>query len=162
MRDISVERTLMQSEKGKILKKKVEGEFNESTSVDKLVETLLRSFLKSESSYGLITDIRTDVEYVFRIVRELISEKGFDIYALRVRNEIYLSKAVEHFDDLYAVIKERSILKAKKGLIEIWDDDESRIMHFLVPSLRRHLPIGYENEYEREKIIEALLESYVD
>ncbi|MEM2320924.1 MAG: hypothetical protein QXS79_03460 [Candidatus Bathyarchaeia archaeon] len=144
------------------MKKKVEGEFEESTSVDKLVETLLRSFLKSESNYGLITDIRTDVGYVFRIAKELISEKGFDIYVLRVKNEIYLAKAVERFDDLYDVIKERSLLRAKKGLIEIWDDDESRILHFLVPSLRRHLPIEYENENERERIIETLLESYMD
>lgn len=146
---------------GRSLRKRVEGEFEESAGLNKLIETLLGSFLKSESSYGIITDIKTDIDNVFSFVKDIISKKGLDIYALKIRDEIYLSKAVRHFDELYDVIRGRSLLIAKKGLIEIWDDHESKILHFLVPSLRKHFPIEYENEYERKEIVEALIEKSV-
>lgn len=152
----------MRSQERKSLRKKVEEEFEESIGINKLLDTLLKSFLKSDSAYGLITDIKADVNNVFRIVKETISDKGLDIYALKIGNEIYLSKAIEHFNELYEVVKKRSLLKAKKGLMEIWDDCESRILHFLVPSLRRHLPIEYKDDREKKEIIEALLESYID
>lgn len=152
----------MQPQKRKSLRKRIEGEFEEGAGVNKLIETLLRSFLKSESNYGLITDIKTDVNYVFKLVRETISEKELDIYALKIRDEIYLSKTVEHFNELYKVIRERSQLKVKKGIIEIWDDDKSKILHFLVPSLRRHLPIEYESNREKKEIVETLLEEQLD
>jgi len=159
---ISVEWTQMQSQKRKPLKKSVEGEFDEGAGVNNLIETLLRSFLKSESNYGLITDIRTDVNNVFRLVKELIAEKNLNIYALKVRDEIYLSKAVEHFNELYKVVRERSQLKIKKGIVEIWDDSDNKILHFFVPSLRRHLPIEYESEHEKKEIMENLLEAHLD
>ncbi|MEM0050415.1 MAG: hypothetical protein QW424_02245 [Candidatus Bathyarchaeia archaeon] len=152
----------MQSQKRKSLKRRVEEEFDESTCANNLIETLLRSFLKSKSDYGLITDIRTNVNYVFNLVREKIAEKDLGIYALKVRGEIYLSKAIEHFNELYEVIRGRSQLIVKKDIIEIWDDSNNRILHFLIPSLRRHLPIEYDNEREREEIIEDLLESPLD
>ncbi|MEM1586857.1 MAG: hypothetical protein QXX99_05280 [Candidatus Bathyarchaeia archaeon] len=152
----------MQSQRKKTLRKRVEGEFDEDAGVNKLIETLLRSFLKSESSYGLITDIKTNVNYVFKLVRGLISEKELDIYALKIRDEIYLSKAIEHFNELYEVIKGKAQLKIKKDIIEVWDDEESRILHFLMPSLRRHLPIEYEGDREKKEIMEALLEEQLD
>ncbi|MEM1514516.1 MAG: hypothetical protein QXH24_00440 [Candidatus Bathyarchaeia archaeon] len=149
----------MQSQERKSLRKRVKGEFEESIGTNKLIETLLKSFLKSESNYGLITDIKTDVDRIFRFVKKMISKKGFDIYTLRVRDEIYLSKAIENFDGLYGVIKERSLLMVRKGLMEIWDDNEYRILHFLIPSLKRHFPIEYEDNCEKEEIIKALLEA---
>ncbi|MBS7640269.1 MAG: hypothetical protein QXJ19_06500 [Candidatus Bathyarchaeia archaeon] len=152
----------MCSQEGKSLRKKVEEEFEESIGINKLIDTLLKSFLKSDSAYGLITDIKADIDDVFRMVKEAISGKGLDIYALKIRNEIYLSKAIEQFNKLYEVVRKRSLLRAKKGLMEIWDDCESRILHFLIPSLRRHLPIEYKDDHEKKEIIEALLKSYVD
>lgn len=152
----------MQSQKRKSLKRRVEEEVEESTCVNNLIETLLRSFLKSSSDYGLITDIKSNVNYVFNLIREKIAEKDLNIYALKVRGEIYLSKAIEHFNELYEVIRGRSQLIVKKDIIEIWDDCDSRILHFLIPSLRRHLPIEYEDERERKEIIDDLLESPLD
>lgn len=153
---------LMREQRRRSLRRKVEGEFKEDTNINDLIETLLKSFLRSGSNYGLITDIETDVGHVFRIVQNLISEKNLNISALRIRDEIYLSKAVDHFDELYEVIRGRASLKAKKGLMEVWDDDESRILHFLVPSLRRHFPIEYEDDGEREEIIKSFLSSCAD
>lgn len=140
------------------LRREVEGEFEEGANIDRLVETLLASFLKSKSNYGLITDIKTDVDNVFRVVRDIISRKMLDIYALKVKNEIYLSKTIERFNKLYDTIRDKSSLKAKRDLVEIWDDNENKILHFLVPSLKRHFPIEYEDDREREEIIKALLE----
>lgn len=140
------------------MRREVEGEFEEGANIDRLVETLLASFLKSKSNYGLITDIKTDVDNVFRVVRDIISRKMLDIYALKVKNEIYLSKTIERFNKLYDTIRDKSSLKAKRDLVEIWDDNENKILHFLVPSLKRHFPIEYEDDREREEIIKALLE----
>jgi hypothetical protein len=143
------------------LKKKIEGEFIEDeANMSKLVEVLIKSFLMTDSDYGVISDIKIDVDYVYRIVRNYISEERLDVCALKLGNRIFMSKTNIGFDDIYVVIEEHSQLKAKKDMIEIWDDAINKIIHFLIMPLRKHFPIEYTTEVERDKIIDTLLDEY--
>ncbi|MEM1581971.1 MAG: hypothetical protein QXK89_05620 [Candidatus Bathyarchaeia archaeon] len=145
------------------LKKRVEGEFiEEDANINKLVETLIKSFLRTDSDYGAISDIKSDVNYIYRLVKNYISEEKLDIYALKLGNRILMSKTNIGFDEIYEVIKERSRLEAKKGIIEVWNDPESGIIHFLVLPLRKHFPIEYTTDNEKENIMNTLLEEYAD
>ena len=142
------------------LKKKVESEFiEEGANLTKLVKTLIRSFLRADSDYGAIADIKTDVNYIYKLVKNYIAKEGLDIYALKLGNRILMSKTNLGFDKLYEVIRGRSRLEAKKDNVEIWDDSENRILHFIIIPLRKHLPIEYKAD-EREKIIGILLKKY--
>lgn len=150
----------MQSQERRSLKKRIEGEFKEDFAINKLIETLIKSFLRSESDYGAITDIKADVDHVFRLVREYISRSELDICALKVKDSIFMSKTNVHFDEIYRVIRERSQLMVRRGIVEIWDDQNNRILHFLIMPLRKHFPIDYESIDEREEIEEILLKEY--
>jgi len=152
----------MQSQKRRPLRRKVSGEFEEDISIGKLIETLVKSFLKSDSDYGAITDIKTDVDSVFKLAREYISKEDLDICVLKIGNSIFMSKTSARFDDIYKVIKKNSQLTVKRDIIEIWDDAENGILHFLVLPLRKHFPIDYESNSERREIINALLKECVE
>lgn len=152
----------MPPQKSSPLRKRIEGEFIEGESVDKLVETLIKSFLRTDSDYGAITEIETGIDHIYRLVKNYISEERLDIYALKLENRILMSKTNIGFDDLYKVIKERSHLRAKKGIVEVWDDSESGIIHFLIMPIRKHFPIEYAADNEKEKIINLLLKEYSD
>lgn len=152
----------MQSQREKSLKKKVEGDFKEDFSISNLIETLMKSFLRSESDYGAITDIKTNVDHVFKLIKEYIDREGLDVCVLKVKDDIFMSKTNVHFDEIYEVVRERSQLRAKKGIIEVWDDRDNKILHFLVIPLRKHFPINYESDYEREEIEEILLKECME
>lgn len=144
------------------LRKRVEGEFREEGGINKLVETLIKSFLRADSDYGAIADIETDIDQIYRLVKNYISEERLDIYALKLEDRILMSKTNISFDDIYEVIKRRSYLRAKKGIVEVWDDPESEIIHFLIMPIRKHFPIEYATEDERENIVNFLLEKCAD
>jgi hypothetical protein len=142
---------------GSSLKKKVEGEFEEDTlNVGKLVKTLIQSFLKSDSNYGAITDIKTDINNIYNTVRDYIKEEKVDVYAIKMDDRILLSKTNVDFDDIYQVIKERSELKVKEDVIEIWDDSEEKILHLIILPVKKHFPIEYANFREKENIMEKI------
>ncbi|MEM1529996.1 MAG: hypothetical protein QXL20_00470 [Candidatus Bathyarchaeia archaeon] len=145
------------------LRKRVEGEFSEEeTGITKLIDTLMRSFLRADSDYGAIADIKTDINHIYGLVKNYISEERLDVYALKLEDRILMSKTNVGFDELYEVIRERSNLKEKSGMVEIWDDQENKILHFLIIPLRKHFPIEYSTEAEKEKIINTLLKEYAD
>lgn len=145
------------------LKRRIEREFpEEGADITELIKTLIKSFLRTDSNYGAITDIDTNVDYIYKLVKKYIAEEKLDIYALKLGNRILMSKTNVEFDEVYEVIKNHSYLKTKRGVVEIWDDLENHILHFLILPLRKHFPIGYLTDNEREKITNLLLEEYVE
>jgi len=139
------------------LKEKIEGEFEEhKIGIEKLIETLMESFMRSDSEYGAITDIETDINQIYLLVKKYIEEKKMDIYALKINNRILLSKTDEGFDDLYKVIKKHSRLQIKKDMIEIWDDESNKIIHLLVIPVRKHFPIKYATPKQKIEIIKKI------
>ena len=143
------------------LKKRTEGKFIEDEeNISKLIQVLIKSFLRTDSDYGAITDIETDVNYVYKIVRDYIVEEKLDVCALKLDDRILMSKTNVNFEDIYTVIRKYSRLEVKKDMIEIWDDSKNRIIHFLVMPLRKHFPIEYASDQDRKRIINTLLEEY--
>jgi hypothetical protein len=136
------------------LKKKVETEvFEEETNVFKLVETLITSFLKSDSNYGALTDLKVDIDRIYNLVKNHISNEKLDIYALKLDDRILLSKTNLDFENLCKVIKEKSHLLIGENMIEIWEDNKNRIIHLLIIPFRKHFPIEYINDLEKENTI---------
>ncbi|MEM1506682.1 MAG: hypothetical protein QW702_06260 [Candidatus Bathyarchaeia archaeon] len=153
----------MQSQRKQPLRKKVEEEFTEEgIGASKLVEMLVESFLRAGSDYGAITDIRTDVDRIYTLLKNYISREKLDIYVLKVGDKIFMSKTNVNFDRIYEIIRERSRLEIKRGIIEIWDDSENGLLHFLIIPLRKHFPMEYTTEDDKEKIVKALLDEYSD
>ncbi|MEM2341970.1 MAG: hypothetical protein QXX94_00765 [Candidatus Bathyarchaeia archaeon] len=151
----------MYSQKRSSLRKRVEEDLaEEDESAHKLIETLVKSFLRADSDYGAITEIRTDINYIYKIIKNYISKENLDVYALKIGNVILLSKTNVGFDEIYEVIRERSHLEVKKGIIEIWDDLENGILHFLIIPLRKHFPIEYATDEEKEKTVKILIDEY--
>ncbi len=147
----------MTSEGDSTLRKKVEAEFPEETlNIGKLITTLIKSFLKSDSNYGVITDIKTDMHRIYSMVRAYIDEEKMDVYALMLDDRILLSRTSKDFEDIYEVIKARSKLQIKKDMIEIWDDEQSRILHLIIVPVRKHFPLDYSTPKEKTKLIEHI------
>jgi len=139
------------------LGKKVEGDFPGSTlNVAELVKTLMKSFMKSESNYGAITDIETDMNSIYDVVRNYINREELDIYALRLGDRILLSKTDAAFENLYEVIRGRSQLQIKKDMIEIWDDADNRILHLIIVPVRKHFPLDYSTDKQKTNMIEEI------
>jgi len=139
------------------LREEVEGEFEEQKiGVEKLIETLIESFLRSSSDYGAITDIETDIDQIYLLVKKYVEEKKIDVYVLKINDRVLLSKTNEGFDDLYEVIKQNSELQIKKDMIEIWDDAKNKILHLLVIPVRKHFPIKYTNSKQKMETIKKI------
>jgi hypothetical protein len=147
----------MTAEGNSSLKKKIESEFSEqSINVGKLVKTLIKSFLRSDSNYGAITDIKSDINYIYEMAVSYIDEEKLDVYALKLEDRILLSKTNVDFEDIYEVMKGHSELQIKKDMIEIWDDPENRILHLIVVPVRKHFPIEYSTIKEKAKMVEKI------
>jgi len=147
----------MSAEGNSSLKKKIEGEFPEQTmDVSILVRTLVKSFLRSDSNYGAITDIKTDLNYIYDLVVRFIQVENMDIYAVKLEDRILLSRTGPDFDNLYNVIKDRSTLQIKKDMIEIWDDTYNKILHLIIVPVKKHFPIEYANTREKARFIEKI------
>jgi len=147
----------MASEGDSTLRKKVHGEFPEQTvNVGKLVKTLIRSFLKSDSNYGAITDIKTDVNRIYDMVQSVIDEEKVDVYALKLDDRVLLSRTGADFDAVYEVVKGHSELQIKKDMIEIWDDAKNKILHLIIVPVKKHFPIEYPTPKEKFRLIEKI------
>jgi len=139
------------------LRKKVEDEFSEQTvDISNLVRTLVKSFLRSDSHYGAITDVKSDINRIYDLIVQYIGAEKMDIYALKLDDRILLSRTSTEFDNLYEVIKTKSELQIKKDMIEIWDDATNRILHLIIVPVKKHFPIEYANEREKAKIVEKV------
>jgi len=147
----------MKVNKDSSLREKVEGEFEErKTGIIELIKTLMESFLRSNSNYGAITDIQTDINRIYLLVKRYIEEKKLNVYALRIGDRILLSRTDETFDDLYKVIRQHSKLRVKRGVIEIWDDPDNKILHLLILPVRKHFPIKYTSSRQKTQIIRKI------
>jgi len=147
----------MTTDEDSSLREEIEGEFEEQKiGIDKLIETLLESFLRSNSDYGAIADIETDIDQIYLLVKKHIEKKKLDVYALKIDNRILLSKTEERFDDLYEVIKQHSELQIKKDMIEIWDDANNKILHLIVMPVRKHFPIKYTSPKQKINLIKKI------
>jgi len=139
------------------LREEIEGEFEEQRiGIEKLIETLMESFLRSSSDYGAIADIETDIDQIYLLVKKHIEKKKLDVYALKIDDRILLSKTNASFDDLYEVIKRHSELQIKKDMIEIWDDAENKILHLIVIPVRKHFPIRYTSPKQKIGMIKKI------
>jgi hypothetical protein len=118
---------------------------------------LIKSFLKSESNYGAITDIE-ETSSIMDLLRNYIQKEKLDIHALKFRDRILLSRTNLEFEDLYEVIKKYSTILVKRRLVEVWDDKKSQILHLLIIPLRKHFPIEYSNQKQYEENIKTILE----
>ena len=147
----------MKVNKDSSLRERVEGEFEErKTGIIELIKTLMQSFLRSNSNYGAITDIQTDINRIYILVKRYIEEKKLNVYALRIGDRILLSRTDETFDDLYNVIRQHSKLQVKRDVIEIWDDSDNKILHLLILPVRKHFPIKYNSSRQKAQIIRKL------
>jgi len=139
------------------LRKKIAGEFSEENlGIRKLIETLIKSFLRTDSNYGMITDIKSDINALYNCIRDYITREKLDIYALKFGNQILLSRTNFGFDEIYEVIRMNSILQLKKNMLELWDDEKNKILHLIIAPLKKHFPIEYSNEREKLKIMKTL------
>lgn len=144
------------TEKG--LEKKVEAEISEQTLDRKeTIKFLINKFLKSDTSYGEITDIEEDVQSFYDLTRNYIQQEKLDIQALKIKDKILLSRTSSEFEDVKKTVEMYSVLIATRDMIEVWDDCQNKILHLLVLPLRKHFPIGYKSEENRLEIIEELL-----
>jgi len=147
----------MKINKDSSLREKVEGEFEErKTGITELIKTLMESFLRSDSNYGAITDIQTDINRIYMLVKRYIEKKKLNIYVLKMGDRILLSRTDETFDDLCEVIRRHSKLQVKRGIIEIWDDSDNKILHLLILPVRKHFPIKYSSSRQKAQIIRKL------
>jgi len=139
------------------LREEIEGEFEEhKIGIEKLIETLMESFLRSSSDYGAIANIKTDIDQIYLLIKKYIEERKMDVYALRINDRILLSRTNEGFEDLYEVIKQHSELQIKKDMIEIWDDANNKILHLLVIPVRKHFPIKYTSSKQKMETIKKI------
>ena len=139
------------------MRKRIAGEFpEESLGIKELTETLIESFIKTDSNYGMITDVRTDLNLFYRCIKDYVKSKNLDVYALRFGDRILLSRTSFGFNEIYKVVKMKSTLRLKKDMLEIWDDEENKILHLVIAPLKKHFPLEYSNKKERLKIIENL------
>jgi len=139
------------------LREEIEGEFEEQKiGIEKLIETIMESFLMSSSDYGAIADVETDIDQIYLMVKKHIEKNKLDVYALKIDDRILLSKTNQGFDDLYEVIKRHSELQIKKDMIEMWDDVNNKILHLLVIPVRKHFPIKYSSPKQKMEIIKKI------
>jgi len=144
------------TEKG--LAKRVEAEISEK-ELDKrdIIAVLIDKFVKSDSSYGELTGIEGDVQYVYDLVRGYVCQEKLDVYALRFGDKILLSRTDFEFEEVRKAIEMYSVLVAKREIVELWDDCQNKILHLLIMPLRKHFPIGYSNEESKLRMVEKIL-----
>jgi len=137
---------------------KVEAEISgENRDKKEVIAVLIGKFLKSDSCYGEITSIEGDVQLVYNLTRDYICERNLDVCALRFGGKILLSRTDLEFEDAQKAVQMYSTLIVKRDVIELWDDCQNKILHFLILPLRKHFPIGYSDEKDKLEIIEGLL-----
>ena len=137
------------------MRKRVTGEFLEDDlSIRELVETLVKSFIKTDSNYGAITDIKSDIDAFYKSVGEYVRDEKLDIYALKFDDRILLSRTGFGFEEIYEVVKMKSVLQRKDDMLEFWDDEESKILHLIIAPLKKHFPIEYSDQTEKLRIMQ--------
>ena len=102
----------------------------------------INSFLASTGSYGEIAEIEGGVKEVYDFIKGYISKRGIEISVLKGKDRIFLSKPNIEFEETYKVVKRRCVLLERKGIIEVWDDKENKLLNVVIPSVRKHFLIN--------------------
>ena len=79
-------------------------------------------------------------------MREYIASQNLDVYALKMEDRILLSRTNIGFEELCEVIKEKSHPQMKRDIIEVWNDEENKILHLIIIPFRKHFPL-YQRSY---------------
>ena len=117
----------------------------------------INSFLASNDSYGEITEIEGGVKEVYDFIKGYISKRGGNLSVLRGKDRIFLSNPKIEFEEIYKVMKRHCALLEKRGIMEIWDDKENKLLNVVIPSVRKHFVVSYEDEEHKSGEAEALL-----
>jgi hypothetical protein len=144
-------KALIEREEEEILEKDLNNE--------RAVGSLIRKFLKSDSDYGEITNIKQDIVHIYDLIKEYVLQNHLDIYALKLQDKIILSRTNFEFEKIQKVVKNHSNLILEIDMIEIWDDLKNKILHLLILPLRKHFPISYNNGKSKLEKVELILKS---
>ena len=117
------------------------------------VKDVLQVFVDSQALYGEITDIDAKSTDICNSIRDYMLKSTSPLYVLKCQNTIFLSKNNPAFDQLYEVIKKCCTLQVQKGILEIWDDKENKVMNAIFPSIKRHFLVKYSDN--EDKILKA-------
>lgn len=117
------------------------------------VKDFLERFVSSQAMYGEIIDVdakSTEIyNSIYNSIRDYVLKSTLPLYVLRCQNTIFLSKNNPAFDQLYEVIKKFAILLIEKGILEIWDDRENKVINVIFPSIKRHFLVKYSDEEDK-------------
>ena len=117
---------------------------------------LIKSFLASNSNYGEIAEIEESIKEVYDFINEYISKRGIETYILMGKDRIFLSKPKINFEEIYKILKRHCVFLVNKGLMEVWDDKENKLLNVVISSVRKHFLVSYRDEKHKRDEIEAL------
>ena len=138
-------------------KKNVEEKIPEhNRNMSNLIKTMLRNFLASDESYGVITDMKADTNSIYTAIMDYVNKENLDVYVLKLEDRVLLSKDNPLFEEVYNAIKKQSELEIKKDIIEIWNDHNNKILHLIIIPVRKHFPIEYSTTTQKTELIEKI------
>ncbi len=121
------------------------------------VKDCLERFVSSQAMYGEITDVDANSPDIYNSIKDYVLKSTFPLYIIRCQNTIFLSKDNPAFDQLYQVIKKFGVLLVEKGILEIWDDKENKVINVIFPSIKRHFLIKYLDEEDKILKTDAII-----
>lgn len=124
--------------------------------VKERVIDFINSFLSSNDNYGELIEIEENVKEIYDFIKDYIFEKGSDLSVLKVKDRVFLSKPRIEFEEVYKVLKKHCTLSKKKGITEIWDDKENKLLNVIVSAVRKHFLISYKSLEERDDLISSI------
>jgi len=133
-----------------------EAKYREHT-ISTMVKTLLETFMRSDENYGEITDIKTDVNSIHKLLIDYVNRENLDVYVLKLEDRILLSKINVRFEELYKTVKKQSNLEIKKDIMEIWNDPDNKMLHLFITPIRKHFPIEYSTTTQKTDLINQIL-----
>ena len=121
------------------------------------IKDFLGGFMNSQAMYGEITDIDTKSVEITNFIKDYVLRSGSTLCFLKCQNMIFLSKNNPAFDQLYDIIKKFGTLLVEKGVLELWDDKENKVLNVIFPSIKRHFLAKYSNEEDKVLKINAIM-----
>jgi len=117
--------------------------------IRKEIKDIIEEFITSKVNYSEVSITKENVMEVYNSIKEYILKNDLPFSVLRCQNKIFLSLNKIEFEQLYEVIKRFSTLSLEKGVLEIWEDKENKLLHVVFPSVRRHFIVRYLDEEDK-------------
>ena len=121
------------------------------------IRDALDGFMNSKDIYGEITDVDTKSAETTNFIKDYAMKSGSTLCFLKCQNTIFLSKSNPAFDQLYEVVKKFGTLLIEKGVLELWDDKENKVLNVIFPSIKRHFLAKYSTEEDKALKISAIM-----